>query len=384
MFNKVIRIIFILAFFAMILVPLSMTNLKNGKISVDEKRKLASIPEIHNEDGTWNKNYTADFENWINDNIGLRSKMVIQNARIQFYVFNVLSNNTNKYLGPNGELNYATDVMLVDYQRKNLYTEEELQKKAESLQCLKDYVVGKGLQFYYVQCWDKHSIYPEYFPTTVIQSGEKSKTDYFVDAFERYTDVNVISSKQLLIDEKKNYATYSVWGDPSHWTQRGAYLAYLQLMNAINSESDNKYKILQESDYNISVTDQGETVFGGIHKPDYEENFEIKDPQAVLTNEKLTYLSEDSWNRYFTNDSIDNDTRVLFIGDSYFDTFIIDDMAESFHEVIVIWGTYLGDAKAVIEAYDPDIVIVENAERCDRTKSIEDAAKKIKESEDDN
>ena len=41
MFNKVIRIIFILAFFAMILVPLSMTNLKNGKISVDEKRKLA-------------------------------------------------------------------------------------------------------------------------------------------------------------------------------------------------------------------------------------------------------------------------------------------------------------------------------------------------------
>ena len=77
MFNKVIRIIFILAFFAMILVPLSMTNLKNGKISVDEKRKLASFPEIHNEDGTWNKNYTANFENWINDNIGLRSKMVI-------------------------------------------------------------------------------------------------------------------------------------------------------------------------------------------------------------------------------------------------------------------------------------------------------------------
>ena len=103
-----------------------------------------------------------------------------------------------------------------------------------------------------------------------------------------------------------------------------------------------------------------------------------------MTNEKLTYLSEDSWNRYFTNDSIDNDTRVLFIGDSYFDTFIIDDMAESFHEVIVIWGIYLDDAKAVIEAYDPDIVIVENAERCDRTKRIEDAAKKIKESEDDN
>ena len=32
----------------------------------------------------------------------------MNNARIQYYLFNVLSNNSYNYLGPNGELNYAT------------------------------------------------------------------------------------------------------------------------------------------------------------------------------------------------------------------------------------------------------------------------------------
>lgn len=100
------------------------------------------------------------------------------------------------------------------------------------------------------------------------------------------------------------------------------------------------------------------------------EEFEIKNPKAVLTNEKLTLYSDDERHRFFTNDEVDNDTRLLVIGDSYFGSFIIDDLAESFHETIMIWGHHLSDVQNIIDSYDADIVVVETAERGNRSGAI--------------
>ncbi len=370
MFNRVLQKGFIVLFLAMIVIPLMTTNLQEEKVSTDENRKLAPMAELYKEDGTLNENYTKDFETWINDNIGMRSSMVVNNARIQYYLFRVLANNSDMYLGPHGELNYATAAMLKDYQHDNLYSENHLHEFADSMQYLSDYVEGKGAQFYYFQCWDKHSIYPEYFPTTVIQTGDESKTDGIVRALTDYSKVNVISPKEELIEGKSVKPTYSVWGDPAHWTQRGAYIGYVKLLNTINKYSNIQYKVLQEDDYNITTPDQGRTLFGGIHCVDNIENFEIKNAKAVLTNEKLTSYSDDNRHRYFTNNEVDNDTCLLVIGDSYFNSFIIDDLAESFHETIMIWGDFLPDVQSVIDAYNADIVVVEAAERVDRTNDI--------------
>ena len=71
----------------MIGIPLLTTNLRKDKISEAENRILAPKAEIYTEEGVLNKNSTTDFETWINDNIGFRSQMVINNARIQYYIF---------------------------------------------------------------------------------------------------------------------------------------------------------------------------------------------------------------------------------------------------------------------------------------------------------
>ena len=181
-FKKISQTVFIVLFLAMIVIPLLTTNLRKNKVSEDENRKLAPMAELYKEDGTLNGSFPSDFEIWINDNIGMRSSMVVNNARIQYYLFGVLANNTDMYLGPNEELNFATADMLKDYQHANLYSEEHLHEIADSMQYLSDYVEKSGAQFYYYQCWDKHSIYPEYFPRTVIQTGDESKTDGIVRA----------------------------------------------------------------------------------------------------------------------------------------------------------------------------------------------------------
>jgi hypothetical protein len=378
MFIKVSKIIFSFLFVTMLVIPLLTTNLKKDTVSAAENRTLTQMAELYNEDGTLNKKFNSDFEAWINDNIGFRAQMVINNSKIQYYLFNVLANNSDMYLGPSGEFNYATADMLTDYQHLNLKSDEALNQLAEGFQYANNYLKEKGIQLYYLQCWDKHSIYPEYFPTSVIQYGNESKTDEIVQTLTEKTNVIVVSPKQELIKGKSEFETYSKWGDSTHWSQRGAFIGYQLLMNTINQYNGNSYKVLNEDGYNITLNDMGSTLFGGIHKECMLENFQIINPQAYLTNEKLTAHSDDLRHRFFTNNSVDNKTRVLVLGDSYIDSFIIDDIAESFFETLIIRGDYAPDFKETIDAYQPDIVIVENAERCDRTGILASTLLQIK------
>lgn len=369
MFEKSIKIITILMFISMITIPLLTVNLQKGKISVSENRTLAAPPDFYNKDGTRNEKFTSDFETWINDNIGFRSQLVIQNAKIQYNVFNVLANESDTILGPNGELNYATDSIIRSYQHFDLKSEAGLEKICNGFQSANDYLAEKGIQLYYFQCWDKQSIYPEYFPRTIIQYGEQSRADRNVEALKTRTSVNVVSPKEALIEGKKNYDTYSKWGDATHWTQRGAYIGYNLLMTEINKNNSGKYKVLEEQDYEITLTDQGSTLFGGIHKEDYLENFAIRNPKAYQTDEAPAWLSRWAYRSrlvYF-NDSVNNNDTLLILGDSYFDNFLYDDFAESFSKVVLVWGDYSSEFSSIVDYYDPTIVVVENAERCDRT-----------------
>lgn len=360
--------IFLIIFFIMLVLPVVFVNLENEKVSETERRKMAPQP-VFVKDGSINHDILQDIEAWVDDNIGFRDKMVEFNTKLMYYAFHKLPENTNSVIGKNNELNYLDEDMIKDYQHINLHTEAELAEAAEALQIINDYAKGNNKKLFYYQCWDKHSIYPEYVPDSIHQVGVESKTDQIVAAYMNNTDACVISPKKELIDNKSSYDTYSVWGDATHWSHRGAYIGYRILMDKINENSPIQYKVLGEEDYDIIVEDEG-SIISGLHIADDIERFDIKDRKAVVTNEKLTLLSEDYRHSFYTNGSVDNNTRILIIGDSYFNSYIIDDIAESFHETVMIWGDYLEDIKDIIDEYNPDIIVIEAAERVDRTDVI--------------
>lgn len=361
----------------MIAVPLTATFFQHEEIAVEQNRPLAPMFRICDRPGHFNPSFNLEFEDWINDHIGFRTLFVNQNGKMRYYLVGRFSIDRPMFFGPEGELNYASFEYIQDYQHRNLYSEEYLNKAAESLQTLSDYAKEKGTQLYYYQCWDKPSIYPEYFPKTILQYGDKSKTDGIVQAFQEKTDVTVISPKEDLIKGKENYETYSVFGDPTHWTQRGAYLGYLKLMEEINRRNQNSFYVLKEDDYTITTTDQGMYLYGSIHKVDLLERFELKDPKAKLTQDRITVGKEDSRTLFYTNDAADNDSRIVLIGDSYFYYYILDDIAESFHETIFLWGDHLEEYQEIINGYAPDILIIENAEREDRSGILSQTAEKL-------
>ncbi len=370
MVKKIYNILFIVMFMAIISLPLIKANWTSGGISEDENRYLAEAPKV-TVDGKFNDKFTAEVETWFMDHMGYRKSLIDYNAKMQYEVFGKMLSKSNYYLGRYGDVNYATDAMIMDYAHLNLRTEKEVAKIGNSYQKVSDWLGEKGIQFYYVQCWDKHSIYPEQFMASVNQIGDVSKTDQVINYLRENTTVKELSLKETLIENKKNYEVYSNWGDPTHWTDRGAYVGYKYIMQEINRYNDNKFKVLQEEDYNISVSDKGITLNGFIHEKDMFETFSLKEPKADKVDKSIMgQYATDERHSAWQNPEAGNDTKLLLVCDSYFNNFLIDDFAESFSQVWLIWGDYTKEMESMIEIYDPDIVIYECAERVDRSKAV--------------
>lgn len=271
--NEIINGIFIMIIVFMVILPVGLINWKEGAISETENRVLADQPHLFTESGEWNKKFIDDFETWIKDNIGLRETMVSINNRIGYYIFHKIDEGIYYMLGPENELNFTPDNILEDYHRLNLRSEDTINEIAESYQYVSDYLKGRNIQFYRMQCWDKHTIYPEQFPRYIYQYGDISKTEQAVIALTEKTDIQQPDVKGALIEGKKQYEVYPTWGDPSHWNQRGAFIGYNEIMNLINENNDNRYRVLKEEDFNIQIEDIGQTILGGIHEEDFSEVF---------------------------------------------------------------------------------------------------------------
>ncbi len=380
MIKKISNILFIILFFVIISAPFLFANFSSGEASGQENRNLAGVPELI-VDGKLNENFSTDTENWLMDNMGFRTQLIRLNTQLQYHVFNRLDNQ-NYYLGRDGDLNYASSEIMEDYAHLNLRTEENVKEIADSFQTIHDYLEAQGIQFYYVQCYDKHSIYPEQFLDTINQYGEFSKTDKVMEGIQTYTDVHAIPLKEAMLKGKEKYQTYSHWGDPTHWNDRGAFIGYQTVMEEINAHNDNVFPVLQEYDFDIDLVDEAMNQKYCKFKEDYQEQFTLKNPKSQpLDPSELGQWTQDEGNRAWKNDSVDSDAKVLLLCDSYFSSYIADYFAESFSDLKMlrlIYENYIYDLPEIVEDYKPDIVIIECAERVDRTWSVCKIAERLR------
>ena len=367
-FQKTIQLTFVLLFFGCILACFAKSDFEGGSVSDSENRRLASAPRAFGNIKDLDLNLMSEFDGWINDNIGFRENMIRTDAKLRYQVFQIVETRDwySISLGPNGEYNLLSD----KWHHLDLFDEEELQKIVDAYQYVDEVLQDKGVQVYFMECWDKHSIYPEQYPKYANQYGDLSSTEQVENALAEETDLKMVRIKEALENGKENWETYSRFGDCTHWTQRGAYLGYLELMNTINRYNDNRYKVLNEHDYNITETDQGSYLFGGMHIPNMLENFEIKNPLAKAEVIDLGLKEIPKGVTCYTNEQAENDTVLLIMGDSYINSFILDDIAESFFKVYLVWNDYDPYVADMVELFDPDIVLLENAERCTRYYEI--------------
>lgn len=385
-FLKIEKAVFCVLFFMSLLVPLLYANRSGEGVSEEENRKLASPANLFDSSGYINNDFPQEYETWLNDNLGFREKMIDADGKIKYNLFNRLN---GMRLGVHGEL--APFKNLEDYQHTNLLSEDEIERITCSYQTICDYLNSQDIQVYYMQCWDKHSIYPEQYKNTIQVFGSISKTDQIEQALIEQTSIDVIPIKDKLISLKDKYHLYGTWAEPWHWVQRGAFVGYSELIKEINNKNNNKYRELTENDFNIRMKDIGLRYFHSIHKEDLEEVFTLKERYAVSKPEEIVFMPNvgmPGHAEYYENVHVDNDDTILIFGDSYFHDYgVINYLAESFHTTIMFNGTSATEDNLIkiIETYEPDIVVFENAERCNfRFDEMVDNAADIRSREYDN
>lgn len=373
MFKRVNNIIFILLFSAALLVPLLFTRWESGGVSEEENRNLAAFPTVVTE-GKLNVSFTKDFETWFMDHLGFRQALIGANKSLMQKVFDRALTTSDWKTGKTGDSIYAPDTIVKDFAHVNLRTEENVAKIGGSYQAIRDWLLKKDIGFYYVQCVDKHTIYPERFISSVKQIGDVSKTDQVLGYLQEKTSVNAVYFKQILNDNKEKHSVFSHWGDPTHWTHRGAYISYCHMMEQINKDLSSPLKILTEEDYDISYT----TNNGPNGKSEQVEVFTLKNAKAQKTDVAVMgQWATDHRHSVWKNPACENGKRLLIMGDSYFNNYLIDDIAESFSEVWLVWGDYTTQLPEIVDLYRPDIVIYECAERVDRSNAVQKLAEKL-------
>ncbi len=373
MFKKINNTVLALLFLVALTLPLLFTRWESGGVSQEENRNLAQFPTLVME-GKFNTAFTQEFETWFMDHLGFRRLLINTNKTFLQKVFDRSLTTSEWKTGKTGDSIYATDAIIEDFAHVNLRTEAEVARIGDSYQTISDWLDARGIPFYYVQCVDKHTTYPERFLSHVAQVGDISKTDQVMTYLQESTTVNGIYFKQVLAENREEYDVFSHWGDPTHWTYRGAYISYKHLMTTLNGDREEPYKILQEDDYDITY----QTYKGPDEQTEQEEVFTIRSPKAQKADVSVMgKWASDYRHSVWKNTQAGNDQRLLLMADSYFDSYLLDDIAESYGEVWLVWGDYTTDLPEIVALCDPDVVIYECAERVDRSYAVCNLADKL-------
>lgn len=361
--SKLFNILMVVGFIITITVPLITVNFSKGRISIAENRTLASFPAFKTSDGKLNTQFINEFENWFNDNLGFRDKLVMSNTKLQYDLFGTLTK-TDTMIGKENWLYYITPEILEDYQQLNLPDGNKLTSWGNSLEEINQYLKSKGIPFITMLNLDKKTIYPEYYPDTIKKVGHVSKREVLEEYLLKNTSIDFFTPEDALKSAKSKVNVYSPRFDNAHWNYYGAFIGYQELMKKVEGYYPN-VKVLSWNDYNISKYTRETKIYNAVtfSEEDYALNYNKESSSTqtygLFDNFNLKYNNV----AYSFNNSNKDLPKALILGDSYFYGLLIPQLAESFSELTFIHSDNIDQLQTFVELIDPDIVIFENVER---------------------
>lgn len=364
-YNK-INVLFIICFLLLIAIPVIESDKIGGKISNVENRYLAKFPSIVDENNNLNlTNFTNNFENYINDNIGFREQASKVNTILHWYVFK-MSARPDTMIGEDKWLFYYTPDIIKDFQKKNIPTLNDLQKYYKSFKSLENYCNSAGAKnFYLMYLPDKKTIYPDKYNKYIIQNDGPSRSDIIIDYMKKH-NINIIAPFSELIEAKKNAIVYSPRLDNAHWNSYGSFIGYKTLMDKIYKDYPN-IKNNNNFLYNISSSISRGLFNGVIPISELSYVFEKNHKNHMVSSDLSWYDSLSMYNSSIKYRYINENSylpKVLIIGDSYCGAGLVNFMAEYFSEITFIPNIIdMGILKEAMKSLEPNIVVYEIVER---------------------
>ena len=241
--NKIAKLIYVAAFFAVCCAPLCMMPFSKSADLENTSDKL-SFPKLM-EEGKINTSFSEQLDNYMNKKLPARSKLLNAADSLTGGVFGAKT--ANVIPGKEGWLFYGgTEDNYID---RNAMTEDELRSAVVTLSLIQENVQSKGGSFVFVPMPNKNEIYPEYMPSRYIKA-EKNDLSRLMEKLGQ-SDVNFLDMKQVLLDNKSLGIYHK---NDSHWNYLGAFIGYDAIMNALGRE----HKTYENADYTTAYTWRGD------------------------------------------------------------------------------------------------------------------------------
>ena len=194
-----------------------------------ENRELAGFPRV---DGSLTSiaGLPLACSNWFDDHFGFRSRLVRWYGESRLVVLHA-SPSAAVVRGEHGWFFYGDDKSVEDFANVEPMTDEALANWRAAILRARDWLGARHIAYVFTIAPDKHVIYAEEMPSTLARVGERSRADQLFTALQ---DTGLaVDVRAVEFEAKARERVYHQ--TDTHWNDRGALVAYQQIINAVRA-----------------------------------------------------------------------------------------------------------------------------------------------------
>jgi len=197
---------------------------------ISEKRDAELFP-VFKADSI--KNYTKLLNNYLNDQVTGRNKIIPLNNYIYYSIFGQLLNNPNVYFGKDGWMFYIGANGRETYENREPISQYDLYRIKYLFEERRDWLKERGIKLYIFFPRISQFIYEEKLGPRMYRHNKISKLDQLVSFLKINSDLDIIDVEKPILEAKKTTKEELYYKSSTHWNYYGAYFAYAAIINHI-------------------------------------------------------------------------------------------------------------------------------------------------------
>jgi alginate O-acetyltransferase complex protein AlgJ len=346
----------VLIFIAAISLPLA-ANIAgaDGADPGAENRELARFPHV-DRSLTSMADFPAGFSTWFEDHFGFRARLVRWYGESRLFVLRV-SPSATVIKGEHGWFFYGDDSAVEDYANVAPLTDAALANWRSAVLRARDWLSARHVAYVFTIAPDKHVIYPEEMPATIVRAGELSRADQVFTAIQ---DTGIaVDVRGAEFDARSRQRTYQQ--TDTHWNDHGALAAYQQIIAAVRAKVPATPPAWTREDYRpVEVVVEGLDLAGmmGLTRVLHEVDLRLVPlrPRRARVVDPAGAGPTDELGRLVTEIDDPSLPRAVIFRDS-FTSRLVPFLSEHFSRAVYLWQNDF-DAD-VVQKEHPDVVIQE-------------------------
>lgn len=275
--KKILSVIFTVACLGVCVVPFAGMAVAPSNEAVGNEQQT-TLPALKSDDGDFNEMYIQQLGDYFSTHYAFRPQIMSVDAEIQSEVFGT-SNIDSVVVGKDNWLYYSST--LDNYLGKNLMSSRAIFNTMNNLEITQEYLAENNIKFLFTVAPNKNTLYPENMPYYYSKKeSNESNLKNFTSALEN-SKLNYCD----LLTPISDYDEELYHEQDSHWNNKGALIAYNEILNSLGKAHDD-YDDVQATRTKNFYGDLGKMLYPSTQQPEYNYEYDINQNYSYVTPTK--------------------------------------------------------------------------------------------------